>query len=77
MEYKFVSEESGWKLEDAVNALMVLGWVPIGGVSVAVMSNPCNKDRKLFEELSPEWVYAQAMTRTDEQAKAAATLRDC
>lgn len=77
MEYKFVSEESGWKLEDAVTALLALGWVPIGGVSVAVMSTPCQKDRKGCEEVSAEWVYAQAMTRTDEQAKAAATLRDC
>lgn len=55
MEYKFVSAECGWKLEDEVNALIAKGWVPIGGVSVAVVVGIYQRET--------EWVYAQAMTR--------------
>ena len=76
MEYKFVSEETGTKLEEAVNALMALGWVPLGGVSVAVLRSTWENERKGYQESETEWVYAQAMTRTPEQAKVAAALRD-
>lgn len=76
MEYKFVSEENGAKLEDAVNELMAAGWAPIGGVSVAVLRSTWQNDRKGYEESETEWVYAQAMTRTPEMAKVAAALRD-
>lgn len=73
MEYKFVSKESGTKLEEAVNELMAAGWVPLGGVSVAVLHRIWQNDHKGYEESETEWVYAQAMTRTPEQAKVAST----
>ncbi|GAB4059161.1 hypothetical protein [Uliginosibacterium sediminicola] len=64
MEYKFVSEGSGTKLEESVNELMATGWAPIGGVSVAVLRSTWKNDRNGHEESETEWVYAQAMTRT-------------
>jgi hypothetical protein len=76
MEYKFVSEATGIKLEESVSELMVSGWVPLGGVSVAVLRTTWQNERKGYEESETEWVYAQAMTRTPEQAKIAAALRD-
>lgn len=64
MEYKFVSEDTGTRLEEAVNELLLQGWTPIGGVSVAVLHSTWENERKGYEESQTEWVYAQAMTRT-------------
>lgn len=63
MEYKFISEESGMKLEEVVNELMTSGWMPCGGVSVSVLHRTWENERKGYEESATEWVYAQAMTR--------------
>lgn len=64
MEYKFVSEATGTKLEESVNDLIATGWVPLGGVSVAVVHRTWENERKGYQESETEWVYAQAMTRT-------------
>lgn len=56
MEYKFVSEASGTGLEEAVNDLMADGWVPLGGVSVAVVRSTWANERKGYEESETEWI---------------------
>ena len=65
MEYKFISEASGVELEVSVNELIADGWVPLGGVSVAVVRSTWENERKGYEESNIEWVYAQAMTRSN------------
>jgi hypothetical protein len=65
MAYKFVSEASGTALEEAVNGLIADGWVPLGGVSVAVVRSTWTNERQGCEESETEWVYAQAMTRAN------------
>ena len=64
MEYKLVSESHGHTLEESVNTLIRTGWVPLGGVAVAVMHSAIENDRKGCTEHETDWVYAQAMTRT-------------
>ena len=71
MEYKFVSDETGDRLEENVNKLMRAGWVPLGGVAVAVLATSQENERKGYTEHLVEWSYSQAMTRTDEAADAA------
>lgn len=77
MEYKFVSENAGHKLEDVVNSLIGEGWIPLGGISVSGVFSSWENVRKSYPESETEWVYAQAMTRTAEQAKVAAAAREC
>lgn len=74
-EYRCVQEDTCASLEDAVNALLDEGWVPLGGMSVAVLHTESMNDRKGYMDSTTEWVYAQAMTRTPAQAKIAAALR--
>lgn len=61
MEYKVVSEETSADLENAVNVLIKSGWVPVGGVSVTVLSTSIENERKGYAENQAQWVYAQAM----------------
>ncbi len=65
MEYKSVSEANGTSLDAAVNTLIADGWVPLGGVSVAVIRSTWENKRKGYEESETEWVYAQALTRSN------------
>lgn len=63
MKYKLVSEANGHELETTVNDLILKGWIPLGGVSVAVVRNTWKNERKDYEENETEWIYAQSMRR--------------
>ena len=69
MEYKFVTRDCGEELENAVNASIQHGWVPIGGGSVCAVPLIIEHERKGYTEHEIKWVYAQAMTRASEQAE--------
>lgn len=58
-EYRVVRERGAYaaeELEDRVNAMIAVGWQPVGGVAVAADGGP---DR----------VFVQAMVRSEEEAR--------
>jgi hypothetical protein len=69
MEYKIVSRQGDRELEAAVNELIAEGWQPLGGVSVVVLHQTWENERKGYTESDTQWVYSQAMTRSNEFGK--------
>jgi hypothetical protein len=65
MEYKIVSRQGDRELEAAVNELIAEGWQPLGGVSVVVLHQTWENERKGYTESDTQWVYSQAMTRSN------------
>lgn len=56
-EYALIREEDPQTFANSVNAAMVDGWVPLGGVSICRAPGQPEKGKK------PSVIYAQAMLR--------------
>jgi hypothetical protein len=54
MEYKAIAASNVFALDEAVNKLIAQGWKPIGGVSIAMVTDG---------KPSEKYLYAQAMIR--------------
>lgn len=62
LEYEAVSTDSLADLVVRVNAMILEGWKPCGGISVAVAGEAA-KAGDMFDEGWMDRMYAQAMTR--------------
>jgi hypothetical protein len=63
-EYRVASSGSPKGLETEVSLLMMQGFVPIGGVSVAVLHRQWANEREGGTESETDWEYSQAMLRS-------------
>jgi hypothetical protein len=61
--YRVVAASSAKALETEVSLLIAQGYLPIGGVSVAVLHREWENELKGYTESDTGWEYSQAMLR--------------
>lgn len=65
MKYEIAQGSTAEHLMEVVRGLILEGFVPIGGVSVAMTVSSHENERKGYTENYTDYIYAQAMTQVN------------
>ena len=65
MKYEIVEAESTASLDEQVNNMIKIGFVPQGGASVSIVFESYENDRKGYTENSTSCTYVQAMIKVN------------